>query len=262
MLKFSYNKALKVLNVLILLVLTACLVSFVMLMINGAKPVLSKAFSDESEEGLSSRLDKTPDYGQAYINSIIFVGDSTVANISSTELLSETFGPFQVWSGLDGELALDYNLSTSNIIFPETQKEISIPSAAEKKKPDYIVITVGVENGVPYCSEEKFKEYYTMLIESVRDSSPSTKIILQSILPVSKAAEKKDPSISNERIDNANRYIASLAEELSVRYLNTASALKGEDGRLDPRFDSGDGITLNGDGFAAMLDYIRTHGYK
>ena len=141
MFRFSYNKILKVLSILILLVLTACLVSFITLLVSGVKPVLINAFTESSDsEGLPSRLEKTPDYGQAYINSIVFLGDSTIASISATELLSETFGPYQVWTGQDGELPLDYNTSTSNIIFPETQKQISVSSATERETP-YLRLT-------------------------------------------------------------------------------------------------------------------------
>jgi len=245
------------------LVLTACLVSFITLLVSGVKPVLINAFTESSDsEGLPSRLEKTPDYGQAYINSIVFLGDSTIASISATELLSETFGPYQVWTGQDGELPLDYNTSTSNIIFPETQKQISVSSATERKKPDYIIITVGIDNGVPYCSEEKFKGYYEKLIIAIQESSPSSRIILQSIFPISKDKEKSSPGLTNSKISTANGWIEELADELSLKYLNTSSVLKNDRGALKREYDSGDGLHLNSDGYSAVLDYIRCHGYK
>ena len=139
---------------------------------------------------------------------------------------------------------------------------MSIADAIEQYKPQYIIIAVGLENGVSHCTEEKFKEYYSRLIESIQESSPDAKIILQSILPVSKAAEKADPSISNDRIDQANGYIISLAEKYDLRYLNVASALKDNKGRLDSKYDSGNGITLNAEGYKLLLQYVTTHGYK
>ena len=243
---------------LLAVALVACISSLIMLCVNGADPNIF--VKQEKEEKISSaQLGKTFDYGNNYITSIIFVGDKTIAPLSDRSKLVKKE---QTWVGVGGSLPLDYNLATTAIIHSDDPKGLSVANAAGQYKPQYILITVGLENGVGHCSKEKLFEYYSRLVESIRESSPDTKIILQSVLPVSKEAEKSDPSISNDRIDNANRYIASLAEELSVRYLNTASVLKGEDGRLDPKYDSGDGITLNSEGYSVMLEYIRTHGYK
>lgn len=254
----KFNRISGLLMTLLAVALVACVSSFIMLCVNGADPYLFT--SNEREEKISSaQLGPTFDYGGNYIRSIIFVGDRTIASISNAR---DEVRASQVWSGVSGSLPLDYNLATTAIIHSDDPKGSSIADAAGIYRPQYILITVGLENGVGHCSEEKFKEYYTRLIESIRESAPETKVILQSILPVSKDAERADASISNDRIDAANVYIATLAEELSVRYLNTASALKGEDGRLDPRYDSGDGIVLNAEGYGVMLDYIRMHGYK
>ena len=254
----NFNKISGLLITLLTVALAACVSSFIMLCVNGADPYIF--VKNEKEDKISSaQLEPTFDYGDNYIKSIVFVGDRTIASLSDAR---EEVKPSQVWSGVSGSLPLDYNLATTPIIHSDDPKGLSIADAAEIYRPQYIIITVGLENGVGHCSEAKFKEYYTRLIESIRDSSPDTKIILQSILPVSKASQKADPSVSNDRIDVANGYIASLAEELSVRYLNTASALKGDDGCLDPRFDSGDGIILNSEGYGVLIEYIRVHGYK
>ena len=59
-----------------------------------------------------------------------------------------------------------------------------------------------------------------------------------------------------------NERAARLAEEKGVRYLHTAEVLKNKSGALDERYASADGVTLNEAGYAAMLQYLRTHGYK
>ena len=239
----------------------ACLVSFTMLLIRGVDAEKLSKSSSATEILCSSpaALKPTRDYGEHYINSIIFVGDTTVSSIAVSELLAY---PHQIWSGVNGHLALDYNLSTTAVVYSADNEGASIASAASIVKPEYMVITVGIENGVSYCSEEKFKEYYCKLIETIKESSPQTKIILQSIFPVSKVYEKHNPELSNERINQANLWIQEIAEGASVKYLDTASVLKQKNGKLDPTYDSGDGIHLNSKGFQAMLDYIRTHGYK
>ena len=254
----NFNKIAAALITFIAVLTVACAISIVSLCINGAKPdIYTKENSSAPVSG--AELGKTFDYGDGYIKNIIFVGDKTISPISD---VYPDIPKGQVWSAVDGSLPLDNNLKTISVIHSDDEKGSSIPSAAETYKPQYIVITVGIENGVAYCSEEKFKEYYKELITAIKEVSPDTNIILQSILPVSKQAEKDNPKISNDRIDRANKWILDICEESSVRFLNTASALKDSGGYLAPEYDSGDGITLNAEGYKAMIEYIRTHGYK
>ena len=244
--------------------ITACLVCLITLLIGGAKPGLFSPDDTAKADpnALSSRLTNTPDYGQSYINDVIFLGDKTIGGITKYELLKGGTETKQVWVDEKGTLTLDFGIANTNVIYPEDGTAISIAEAAARKKPGYIVITVGLENGVAYCSEEKFTEYYGRLIDTIRDAVPNTKIILQSVFPISNDAEKQLSGITNRKIDAANGYIERLAEEKGVRYLHTAEILKNKSGALDEKYDSGDGITLNEAGYAAMLGYLRTHGYK
>ncbi len=253
-----FNKIAAALVTLSAVLLIALAVSVVTICVNGAKPDIYTQGGDAAPRS-SAELHKTFDYGDGYIKKIIFVGDKTVSPMPDvyTEIQED-----QVWSSVDGSLPLDSNLDSIAIIHTAGEKGTSIPSAAEIYKPQYIIITVGLENGVAYCNEEKFKEYYVELISAIKEASPSTNIILQSIFPISKQAEKENPNISNDRIDRANLWIAEICETTSTRFLNTASALKDSKGYLAAEYDSGDGITLNSDGYKAMIEYIRTHGYK
>ena len=254
----NFNKIAATLIMFIAVMTVACAVSIVTICLNGARPDIYT--NSGSESSLSqAELKKTFDYGDGYIKKIIFVGDKTISPISGviTDVEKD-----QVWSTADGSLPLDNNLKTIAIIHSEDKKGSSISSAAEVYKPQYIIITVGLENGVAYCNEEKFKEYYTDLINSIKDSSPTTNIILQSVFPISREAEKATPNIANDRINTANEWIVEICEESSVKYLNTASVLKDGQGYLASEYDSGDGITLNAEGYKAMIDYIGTHGYK
>ena len=257
----TFEKAAKGMIAALGILTAAYLVSLITLLISGMKPDVFVKRSDNAESdpsALSSRLDRTPDYGQSYINSMIFLGDRTVSAMASADSdLAK-----QIWSGESGDLSLDFSVDTATVVFPESGESLSVSAAVARKKPDYLLITLGANNGVSYCNEEKFKEYYGKLITAITESSPDTKIILQSVFPVSKDHEKQDPTLTNRKIDEANGWIESLAEEMGVRYLHTASALKNDGGALDPAYDSGDGITLNASGYAKVLDYVRSHGYK
>ena len=254
----KYKLTLTVLSLLMVVLLIACIALTVLLIVQGPDHSILAAEKNEAEYP-TYELEATYDYGEGYLKSIIFICDKTLVPISDHE---ESISPEQIWTGIDGTLTLDRTLANASVITEGKPNGVSIPTAIENAAPQYVIITLGIENGVSHCTKEQFKEYYSNLINKIKSTSPDTRIILQSIFPVSSNAEKQDPSISNDRIDTANGYISSLAEELSVRYLNTSSVLKGEDGKLDPKYDSGNGIILNQDGMHAVAQYIRTHGYK
>ncbi len=250
----NFNRTSIILASFTVVVVLACLLSLVLMCITGMR----HSPQDGSNDAVASfGLKETYDLGDGYIKSMVFVGDRTIERLDDTHT---DISPFQVWSGEDGTLKLDYNLSTTPILYSTEDRFSSVAEAARIYRPAYMVITVGIDNGV-YCTKEKFKEYYIKLIRSVADASPYTRIMLQSVFPISRAAEKADSSISNDRICEVNSWIAELCGETATGYLDTHSALADKRGRLKAEYDSGDGITLNRDGYDAMLYYIRTHGY-
>lgn len=205
------------------------------------------------------RLEQTEDYGQEYLDKIIFVGDSTTYGLKHYSMLSGGKNTKQVWVPASGTYSLNALVTTYKIVYPETGEEMTVAEAAAFAKPEYMVITLGINYGVPYCGETEFKKYYRMLLDDVTTASPETKIILQSIYPVATNNELKD--ITNDKIDLANTWIEQLAEEYELKYLNTNSALKGTDGYLPLNHQNGDGLHLMPSGFDIVLNYIRTHGY-
>lgn len=209
---------------------------------------------------ITTRLGETEDMGQEYIDSLTFLGDSTTNGLKAYAMLKDGKKTKQVWTGPQAVLSLR-DILTKKIIYPANGKEMLITDAAEFAKPEYLVITLGVE-GVSTLGEADFKEQYTGLVRAVQAASPSTKIILQSIFPVS-SDYTSTSKLNNGKIDAANVWVEKIAEETGVRFLNTASVLKGADGTLDPKYDNGgNGINLNDTGFSVVLNYIRTHGYK
>ncbi len=264
--KQKFNKYSGFLSTAILLIAAACLIAIITLCVSGARPDIwnngPPASENTAQDGRSSRLERTPDYGQNYIDSIIFVGDTTISALAESGALDADTGRLQVWSGAYKSLPLDYSIDKSEIIYPETNDGLTVAEAAALKMPEYIIITVGAENGVAYCGEEKFKSYYSKLIDALSEASPRSKIMLQSLFPVSDAYEEKTPAVTNEKIDRANLWIEELAKEKELRYLDTSSALKNSNGTLDAKYDSGDGLHLNQNGYLRVIEYIRTHGYK
>lgn len=203
-------------------------------------------------------LGETEDAGDEYISRLTFLGDSTTYGLKAYKMLENGKNTKQVWTSKSASLSLN-NILEKTIVYPETGKEMTISEAAAEAKPEYLVITLGVE-GVTFLDEENFKTQYTGLIDAVKNASPDTKIILQSIFPVNSEIFSNKNKLCNDLIDKANMWVLEIAESTGVSYLDTATVLKDENGGLNTKYDNGgNGINLNDTGFTVVLNYIKTH---
>ncbi len=201
-------------------------------------------------------LTATPDAGITYQDRITFVGDSLTAHLASRGVLTGGTATTQVWKTENNMLNLNSEVTSAKIILPGTGELLTIAEAAKKAKPEILVITLGTDWGVAYLGEEDFKSCYANLIKAIKKTSPDTKIILQSIFPVSADCT----SLTNAAIDNANKWVKAVAAENGCRYLDTQSVLKDTENALKKEYcNSSDGIHLGTDAYTAILQYIRTH---
>ena len=219
---------------------------------------------------VSVTLDVTEDFGNEYIDKIIFLGESTTYGLQRYGVLSGGTDTKQVWTGAttkngkvvsSGTLSLSPNIDRTKIFYPENNLAISISEAVKKSSPEYLIITLGLNNGASYYSEDEFKNCYRILLNSIFSVGTETRVILQSLFPVSRNCSIK--AYSPERIKICNNWIYDIAEEYGIKYLNTYETLADTQGYLLPMYDNGgDGIHLNEVGLVAVIDYIRCHGYS
>jgi len=224
------------------------------------EPIIEIVLPEESavpaETKVSAMLAQTPDYGADYLSRFVFLGDTNTHALSSSGAVPAA----QVWSTENGDWNIKdcTNTYISLVDASGNSQEMTIYNAAAVRKPEYLVINIGL-TGLTKINEAEFKAAYTTLIDTIRLGSPDTKVICQSILPV---AESMTDEVKNSRITRANEWILEVAEETGTRYLNAAELLMDDTGNLRPEYSSGDGITLSEPGCQAVLLYIRTHGYN
>jgi len=202
-----------------------------------------------------ARLAETADMGQEYVDKFVFLGDSTTYGLGYYDIVPDT----QVWTPASGTLTLSL-WSTSTIVYNDDGSELSIKDATAKKLPEYMLITLGV-NGISFMDEEYFITEYTKLVQTIQEASPNTKIILNSIYPVS-ASYPAENGITNEKIDTANTWVERIAGSLGVKYLDSESVIKDSDGAMPDKLSNDKALHLNADGFALVINYLRTHGYQ
>ncbi len=215
----------------------------------------------------STVLGKTDDMGQSYLNKIVFLGDSNTAHLChpSYSKIEGMVKEDRVWTGAGSTLMLDIGITGRNIVYPETNESMTIAAAAAKKKPEILVITLGY-NGKD-LSDDEFIASYENLVKAIKEASPSTKIIAQSLFPVRKGTGVSDPEKTNARLNVLNGHIKDIAKKQDIKYLDTQSILKDSSGALKAEYSSQggfsheDGYHLSDIGLKAVLDYIKTHAY-
>ena len=214
------------------------------------------------------RLLPTEDRGMSYIDSFIFIGESTTYHLKNRGVLSGGQNTKQIWSPASGTMTLDMSASKIKIVYPETNEEISFYEAARRTKPSYIMMTFGLNGAVQNINrgEEYFKTCYKNLIKEIQKGAPDTKIILGSAFPVAENMDVSRYSVDvktlNQYIDIINSWTQKLCAEENCKYLDTSEILKDENNNLKLEYQSGDGYHLTKEAYIDILYYIRTHGYS
>lgn len=234
-----------------------------------AEPVLPTAVevTENTELPLSPAvLQKTEDRGQSYVDSFVFLGESTTYHLKSRGVLTGGKQTTQVWGPDGGTVNLDANIGSLRIRYPETGELLSLSEALARKRPKRLLLCFGL-NGAPAKLKrgaESFKSCYRILLDTVRSASPHTTIVLQSAPPVAENMDMSAYSMTldqlNAAIETINGWTLELAEEYGVYYLNTAEILRDGDGRLSMSYQVGDGHHLTAEAYGKILWYLRTHG--
>ena len=212
-------------------------------------------------------LGETEDVGMSYIDSMIFFGESTTAHFRSRGVLTGGRDTRQVWEDDSGTKTLSSKLLSETINYPPTGEKLTLAQALEKEKPAYIVLSFGL-NGISGFMSNKatYVNNYNRLIKAIQAASPNTRIILQSVYPVTADCDAWNESGAqiSEYTRTLNQWLPEIAAaHENVRFVDTASVLTDADGCLDKIYDfNGDGIHLTTEAYEKILYYLRTHAWE
>ena len=198
-------------------------------------------------------LTETADAGTDYLNDTLFLGDSNTVRLYNNGLIS--LQQFCAKEGIGTQVALNEGIVT----FKRDSNHYTIPQAVAMMKPRRVVMTFGTNDTGMEVPD--FIAHYTALIQAIQQSYPYTDIIVNTVPPVP-ADHSNYPHMDQAKIDDFNMALLDLCEQLGVRFLNSAEALKGSDGYgIADYYTSGD-IHLKSAGLKAVLNYIRTHALQ
>lgn len=126
-------------------------------------------------------------------------------------------------------------------------------------KPRRVVIMLGTND--TGMSVDEFIKNYTALVQAIQESYPYTDIIVNTVPPVP-ANHANYPHMDQTKIDDFNMALLSMCEQMGLKFLNSAEALKDANGYgREDYYQTGD-IHLKPVGLKAMLSYLRTHAYQ
>lgn len=198
-------------------------------------------------------LTETADAGTDYLNDTLFLGDSNTVRLYNNGLIS--LQQFCAKEGIGTQVALNEGIVT----FKKDPNHYTIPQAVAMMKPRRVVMTFGTNDTGMEVPD--FIAHYTALIQAIQQSYPYTDIIVNTVPPVP-ADHSNYPHMDQAKIDDFNMALLDLCEQLGVRFLNSAEALKGSDGYgIADYYTSGD-IHLKSAGLKAVLNYLRTHALQ
>ena len=202
----------------------------------------------------------------AFLADTFFFGESTTAHLARNNGVLDT--PTlrrHVWKDESGTRMLDGRTSTSIVNYIDengAQRPLSFEEALLCEQPRRLILSFGL-NGILFFQKntDLFIKDYERLIRRVKELSPVTHVLIQSIYPIRRADAFGCDS------ETLNRYIGRLNQQLldfskaheGVTFVDTASVLRDGTGALREEFDAGDGIHLTNDAYFYILSFLASH---
>ena len=249
--KIALKKNIITATVCLLLVITATVAIF----LSGYDWHLSSITGSLGPVGTEATISDAITKGQKedwdYFDDTVFVGDSHCYAMAAYGYLS--------YNHVFAKIGLhQYTALYTKCVYTSKTQSYTISDALSMAKPGKIIVHLGINSILSY-NQNYFYSNYTSFLNKIKAASPDSKIIIQSIFPVTKNwAEKNGHADYNQYIAYANRELAKLAKENDCQFLYTYEALTDENGYLIEAYTS-DGIHLNSKGYSQIFDYILSH---
>ena len=190
------------------------------------------------------------------VDRMTFFGDSTTAHLA----LRGGIPAERVWSGVNSTVLFETVNAVKCVHLQKENRDLSLAQAVALKKPQILVVTVGVSGGAGRLSRESFVGIYRELLLSVRKASPETKILVQSLLPLSDQSVKHYKRLTKEAVVQANGWVRELCAELQIPYVDTHSKLIDPNtGYLKPEYQNDEYMHLTAKAYEVILENLRAY---
>lgn len=190
------------------------------------------------------------------VDRMTFFGDSTTAHLA----LRGGIPPERVWSGIGSTVLFETVNAVKCVHLKKENRDLTPAEAAALKRPQILVITVGVSGGAGRLSRERFVGIYRELLLSLQKASPETKLLVQSLLPLSDKSVKHYKRLTKEAVVQANGWVRELCEELQIPYVDThAKLVDPNTGYLKPEYQNDEYMHLTAKAYGVILEHLRAY---
>lgn len=200
----------------------------------------------------SIKLKETEMQTDEYLKDFVFVGDS----IPNYYGMYDAISGHQLWTlnGLDPETA---KTTPININYGNDGSMLMV-EAFSKYKPKYALITLGT-NCASWMKPNYYILEYKELIDQIKEKSPNTKIIIQSIPPIDISLDTKS-NLTNKKINDLNFYLLKMCYENNISFLDSESVMKDENGTCIKGYcQEVDGFHHTKEGIKQLVIYLKSH---
>lgn len=167
---------------------------------------------------------------------IVFIGDSITHQAEWSELLHD---PHIKNRGVDGET---------------TDQVLSRLDGLKKIQPRMVMLMVGINDLASRKPDEAFANI-ALIVKRILAGSPSSKIVIQSVLPVNN--QVKFQYRSNDDVRKLNSLLVDYSKQNQLQFVDVYRVLIDQGGNLDKAYTF-DGIHLNGAGYQRWVDLLRS----
>ena len=190
------------------------------------------------------------------VERMTFFGDSTTAHLALRGGIPQE----RVWSGVGSTVLFETVNAVKCVHLQKENRDLSLAEAVALKKPRILVITVGVSGGAGRLSRESFVSIYRELLLSVRKASPETKILVQSLLPLSDKSVTHYKRLTKEAVVQANGWVRELCAEMRIPYVDThAKLIDPNTGYLKPEYQNDEYMHLTAQAYEVILSNLRAY---
>lgn len=124
-------------------------------------------------------------------------------------------------------------------------------------KPRMIFLMIGINDIAHNKSLSELTEEYENLVKAIRNSSPSSRLFIESVLPINNSFKRYKNLFGKEQlIINLNQQLKEISQENGADYIDLYSVFVDGKGNLKKDFTN-DGLHLTGKGYHAWANAIK-----
>jgi len=130
-------------------------------------------------------------------------------------------------------------------------------------QPCKLFIEIGINDIAQNIPVDVILKNISTIVVRAKKGSPATQVYVHGIFPTNDNAKHEYPEVFNKNIlvDSFNKRLRNEARANGFTYVDLATLLKDDGGKLDVKYADPDGLHLNEQGYALWVKLLKNKGY-